>query len=156
MKQSMDRHSSKRRSKSRQTTYEQAITALSSSFYDTILRRIPNASRMELKVSALTSLNYSSSEIARMLCIASSTVDNHRYRIRKKLGLHASESLNQALLKLCGTESILHDSRGTGTQLPACDVQFSDGQMVITFKLIPAEFERLLSPIRSSWSGALV
>jgi hypothetical protein len=91
---------SSNRSKGRHTTFEGATARLPPSFYDKLLERLPTASRMELKVCALTSLNYSAREIGRMLSIAPTTVDNHRYRIRKKLQLPPTAPLNVELIRL--------------------------------------------------------
>ncbi len=47
----------------------------------------PSLTRTELKVCALLKLNMSSKEVADILSTSVRTAENHRYRIRKKLGL---------------------------------------------------------------------
>lgn len=53
----------------------------------------PGITANELKICALLRLNLSSKEIAQLLNITPASVNKARYRIRKKIGLHAKEDL---------------------------------------------------------------
>ncbi len=49
--------------------------------------RCPELSLTELKVCVLLEHQLCTKEIAKMLCLSQRSVENHRYRVRKKLGI---------------------------------------------------------------------
>lgn len=60
----------------------------------------PALTPMELKISTLTRIDLSAKEIARLLHVSERNVQNHRYRLRKKLGLTSVENLASFLAAL--------------------------------------------------------
>jgi DNA-binding CsgD family transcriptional regulator len=67
---------------------------------ESLTKRFPLLSPMELRVTALIKTMYSSRQIAERLSICEETVHNHRSSIRHKIGIGAKESLQKFLLKL--------------------------------------------------------
>jgi tetratricopeptide (TPR) repeat protein/DNA-binding CsgD family transcriptional regulator len=63
------------------------------SYVSDLLDRHGSLSRMELKICMLLRLNLTSKEIARVINLSAHTVDTHRRRIRRKLGLDGEKSL---------------------------------------------------------------
>lgn len=80
--------------------FEQQFRALHPEFMDDMARRCPELSPTELKVCALMKINLSSKEIANILCSSVRTVEDHRYRIRTKLGLPKGENLGSWLARV--------------------------------------------------------
>jgi len=58
----------------------------------------------EVKICLLIHVNLHTAEIARLTCISERTVDNHRFNIRKKLGLKTEDSLPEFLRTLDGAK----------------------------------------------------
>jgi DNA-binding CsgD family transcriptional regulator len=54
---------------------------------------------MERKICALLRLNLTSVDVAKLLYLSERNIENHRYRIRKKFSLSASDSLHEFLSK---------------------------------------------------------
>jgi tetratricopeptide (TPR) repeat protein/DNA-binding CsgD family transcriptional regulator len=67
--------------------FEEQFERVHHDFLKRLVARAPDLSRTELKICALLKINLSTKEIASMLATSDRTVGNHRYRIRKKLGL---------------------------------------------------------------------
>ena len=67
------------------------------SYVSDLLGRHGTLSRMELKICMLLRLNLTSKEIARVINLSAHTVDTHRRRIRRKLGLDGERSLTAYL-----------------------------------------------------------
>lgn len=88
-----------RNSESEWELFEQQFRALHPEFMDGMARRFPDLSPTELKVCALMKINLSSKEIANILCCSVRTVEDHRYRIRTKLGLSKGENLGSWLAR---------------------------------------------------------
>jgi DNA-binding CsgD family transcriptional regulator len=65
-----------------------------------IATRFPHLSKTELRVAALVKAMLSSREIAERLNVREETVENHRSKIRQKLRLEKSESLQSYLLTI--------------------------------------------------------
>lgn len=82
-----------RNSESEWELFEQQFRALHPEFIDDMARNHPALSPTELRVCALMKINLSSKEIANILCCSVRTVEDHRYRIRTKLGLPKGENL---------------------------------------------------------------
>lgn len=59
----------------------------------------------ELRISALIKLNLDTSNIAAMLGISESSVFQSKFRLKKKLGLHVNENLNEYIQKI-GNENL--------------------------------------------------
>ena len=62
-------------------------------FFDNLREKHPNLSSNDIKLSAYLKLNLSSKEIASLMNIAISSVEQGRYRLRKKLELDSEISL---------------------------------------------------------------
>ncbi|MCC7436911.1 MAG: tetratricopeptide repeat protein [Armatimonadetes bacterium] len=60
----------------------------------------PSLSMMEVKVCVLLRHNLSTKEIAKLLNCSERTIENHRYRIRRKLGLGADVNLTTVIAAL--------------------------------------------------------
>ncbi len=66
----------------------------------TLSARLPELSQMELKVCSLLLLSMSSKEIADSLALSVRTIERHRLRIRRKLGLARNANLTTYLASL--------------------------------------------------------
>jgi ATP/maltotriose-dependent transcriptional regulator MalT len=69
-------------------------------FHATLLKRFPSLSPAELKVCALIRAGLSSKEISTLLYISGRTVEVHRGRIRRKLGVGPGASLSNFIAGL--------------------------------------------------------
>ena len=69
-------------------------------FLQKIKEQFPELTSKDLKLSAFLRMNLSSKEIAPLMGISVRGVENHRYRLRKKLGLDHDEKLIDMILKL--------------------------------------------------------
>ena len=78
----------------------QTFTETDSSFIDELQARHPNLSKNELRLSALIKMNLSTKELAQMLNISDEGVKKARYRLRKKMELETTESLDEYILRL--------------------------------------------------------
>ena len=82
---------SKRKSRAKPYLAWEQIELQSGGLYATYLReianRFPNLTPMELRVASLVRGMLPNYEIAKKLSISEETVENHRIRIRRKLGL---------------------------------------------------------------------
>lgn len=65
-----------------------------------IKKQFPAISASELRFLSLVKMNLSSKEIASILNISNEGIKKARYRVRKKLGLNASESLEDLILSI--------------------------------------------------------
>lgn len=77
--------------------FEERFSNVHGAFLATLSARHPELSATELKVCALMRINLDTKEIARMLSSSVRTIQNHRYSIRKKLGLSDRENMASAL-----------------------------------------------------------
>lgn len=77
--------------------FEGVYNLVHNNFTQQIAARAPDLSPMELKVCALLHINLSNKEIADILYISVRTVESHRYRIRKKLGLSGTDNLAEVV-----------------------------------------------------------
>ena len=80
--------------------FEQIFLQMHHGFYEKLLEISPQLSRSELQLCALLRMNLPSKEIASLLFVSLSTVDQKRHQIRKKLGLESNQSLNNFLINL--------------------------------------------------------
>lgn len=69
-------------------------------FLHTIKERFPNLTPRDLRLCAFLRMNLTSKEIAPLLGISVRGVENHRYRLRKKIGLEHDDNLIDMILTL--------------------------------------------------------
>lgn len=69
-------------------------------FYKKLKSKHPDLTQSELKLSLLINLNLSSNELTEMFNISLSSLNTKRYRLRKKLNICKSDSLEDYLLNL--------------------------------------------------------
>lgn len=81
-------------------SFNEQFYTLHQDFMKELTHRFPDLTLMEVKVCTLLKLNLSTKEIARILQISDRTIDNHRYRLRKKLLLNSDENLSVFLTSL--------------------------------------------------------
>jgi tetratricopeptide (TPR) repeat protein/DNA-binding CsgD family transcriptional regulator len=77
--------------------FEQQFRSIHYDFTDRLTRDYPTLSPTEVKVCALLKINLATKEIANILCCSPRTVEDHRYRIRKKLGITNAKNLSSYL-----------------------------------------------------------
>ncbi len=80
--------------------FEQMFTQMHDGFYEKLMDINPKLSRSELQMCALLRMNLPSKEIATLLSLSVSTIDQRRHSIRNKLNLDSSESLIGFLITL--------------------------------------------------------
>ncbi len=80
--------------------FEGHFRAVHHDFIDRLARRFPTLTPTELKVCTLVKTGLSSSEIAAMFHVSKRNVDTHRYRLRKKLDIESTVSLQSFLATL--------------------------------------------------------
>ncbi|MCL7764014.1 tetratricopeptide repeat protein [Polaribacter sp. Z014] len=73
--------------------FNKRFTEVNVNFYESLCKIHPDLSATELKHCALIKLNFNSHEMSKVLNISVQSVHTSRYRIRKKIGLNKSESL---------------------------------------------------------------
>ncbi len=78
--------------------FETMFTQMHDSFYEKLLKVDDGFSRSELQMCALLRMNLPSKEIANMLNLSVSRVDQTRHQIRKKLNLDSNQSLTGHLI----------------------------------------------------------
>jgi len=69
-------------------------------FLQTLMGRYPQLSHSDLRLCAYLRMNLSSKEIAPLMRISYRGVENHRYKLRKKLGLKKEENLTNFILSI--------------------------------------------------------
>lgn len=69
-------------------------------FYEKLLERSTQLTKVELQVCALLRLNLSSKDIARLVNLSPASIDVTRSRVRKKLGLDSNANLTNFLIML--------------------------------------------------------
>ncbi len=79
--------------------FEAQFKSVHPQFTQNITEAFPELTAMERKLCTLLRLNLTSEEIARLLFLSARNIENHRYRIRKKLGLTPTDSLQTLLAK---------------------------------------------------------
>jgi len=80
--------------------FEEMYQLVHHDFIHILSERFPDLSATELRICTLLNINLSNKEIADMLCISTRTVESHRYRIRRKIGLDADTSLSAYMMGL--------------------------------------------------------
>lgn len=69
-------------------------------FYNDVLKYYPDISTHELHIMALLKLDMSNQQIAHTLAISSEGIKKARYRLRKKMHLETSQSLEETILSI--------------------------------------------------------
>ncbi len=69
-------------------------------FYTRLYQTCSDLSQSEIRVCALIKMNMNTKEIANLLNVSPSTIDNHRFRVRKKLELEKGTNLFDAIQNL--------------------------------------------------------
>ena len=77
--------------------FEAHLKAQNTNFIKSLLLAYPNFSSQEVRISALLKSGLSTKDIANLLSIHIRTVENHRFSIRKKMGLEPKKDLSLAL-----------------------------------------------------------
>jgi DNA-binding CsgD family transcriptional regulator len=76
---------------------EADFRAVHPEFLNRLTERFPDLTPMEVKICMLLRLQMTSPDIATMLCLSERNIENHRYRIRQKLGLGRQQNLHRSL-----------------------------------------------------------
>ena len=77
--------------------FEKWFTEVQGDFFDHLRQKAPKLSSKELKISAFIKLRMSTKEIASLMRLTPKTIENHRWTIRKKIGLKKGDNLIQYL-----------------------------------------------------------
>jgi DNA-binding NarL/FixJ family response regulator len=80
--------------------FEAQYQNLQQHFRASLLAKHPKLTKQEARICQLLRVGMKSYEIARLICISERGVENHRFNIRKKLGLKTEESLAEVLSKM--------------------------------------------------------
>ena len=80
--------------------FESNFAAVHKNFLDKLKEICPEISTGELKLAAYIKMNLASKEIAPLLNISVRSIENKRYRLRKKLGVDKEKSLKEYLMML--------------------------------------------------------
>ncbi|MFI5264938.1 MAG: helix-turn-helix transcriptional regulator, partial [Candidatus Kapaibacterium sp.] len=65
-----------------------------------LLELYSDLTKMELRICTLIRMNLKSDDISRLTCLSERNIENHRYRIRKKMKLVKEQDLGQELAKM--------------------------------------------------------
>jgi len=82
------------------TLFEDRFASIYPKFVRYLLKRTPNLSPKEVKISMLIKMNYKNSDVLQIAGVSKSTLDNMRHNIRKKMKLKRNENLVLEILKL--------------------------------------------------------
>jgi tetratricopeptide (TPR) repeat protein len=77
--------------------FEQQFETVHHDYLKRLVERFPSLTPMELKICALTRVDLATKDIARLLYLSVRNIQNHRYRLRKKLLLAPDEHLETFL-----------------------------------------------------------
>ncbi len=75
--------------------FKMHFESINKSFFDDLLRHCNKLTRHDLQLCAYIRLNLSAKEISRLMNITHDSVNTHRYRLRKKLGLAEGSLLDE-------------------------------------------------------------
>lgn len=76
-------------------------------FYNQLISEYPNLTTADVKLCALMKLDFSTKEIAEISFSSLRTVQNRKYKLRKKFGLETEENINQWIQNI-QIQSLLH------------------------------------------------
>lgn len=71
-----------------------------STFFKNLKAKFPELTNNDLRLCACLKLNMDTKEIASLLSVSIRSVENNRYRLRKKLALEPSQNLNEYLISI--------------------------------------------------------
>jgi tetratricopeptide (TPR) repeat protein len=77
--------------------FESEFITVHPEFRQTLHERYPDLTAQETKMCILARIGLKNAEIARLLCLSERSVENHRFNLRKKLGLKTEQNLTQFL-----------------------------------------------------------
>lgn len=77
--------------------YDEQFRSVHPHFRNNLLDRFSDLSEIEVKICSLLRVNLTSNDIARLLCLSQRNIENHRYRIRKKLNLESEDNIHRFL-----------------------------------------------------------
>jgi AraC family transcriptional regulator, chitin signaling transcriptional activator len=80
--------------------FERNFAAVHEDFLEKLKTKYPDISAGDLKLAAYIRMNLSSKQIAPLLNISVRSVENKRYRLRKKMGIEHDDNLSDLLLRL--------------------------------------------------------
>jgi len=80
--------------------FEAQFTAAHPEFKLRLTEAYPSLTKMEIRICTLLRMNLKSQDISQLTCLSERNIENHRYRIRKKMELKKEQDLAQELLKL--------------------------------------------------------
>lgn len=80
--------------------FEKNFAEVHENFLQTLKEQYPNITSGELRLAAYLRMDLSSKEIASILHISTRSVENKRYRLRKKMALESSQNLKDHLMRL--------------------------------------------------------
>jgi tetratricopeptide (TPR) repeat protein/DNA-binding CsgD family transcriptional regulator len=72
--------------------FETELDRFSFDFIEKLSTKFPSLSRVELKICSMIKINLSTKEIANLMYLSNRTVENHKYRISKKINLKPSQN----------------------------------------------------------------
>jgi len=81
-------------------TFKKHFEAVHSGFFERLLQSFPDLTHNELRLCAYMRINLNTKEIAQMLNISPTSVNQRRYRMRKKLDLESDVSLVEYMMNL--------------------------------------------------------
>jgi AraC family chitin signaling transcriptional activator len=79
--------------------FDKLFDSVHPEFYSNIVKAFPKLTIMERKICILLRLKLTSTDISKLLFLSDRNIENHRYRIRKKLGLNTEDSIHEFLAK---------------------------------------------------------
>jgi DNA-binding NarL/FixJ family response regulator len=80
--------------------FEQQFIAVHPNFKHALSEKYPELTKQELRICQLLRVGMKSFEIGKLICISERGVENHRFNIRKKLGLNTEQPLIKALQEI--------------------------------------------------------
>ncbi|NUY82210.1 histidine kinase [Flavobacterium sp. MAH-1] len=81
-------------------SFESNLSQVHNEFIKNLSKRYPQLTSKDIRLSIYLRMNMSSKEIAPLMNISFRGVELHRYRLRKKLGLAAEESISKFMLEI--------------------------------------------------------
>jgi DNA-binding CsgD family transcriptional regulator len=79
--------------------FKQKFAAVHPDFFDKLQTTHPDLTKTELKFCAFIRIRLNSAQIASVLSISKEAIRKNRYRIRKKIGLASTDSLEEYILQ---------------------------------------------------------
>ena len=81
-------------------TFQRRFEAVHKNFESNVKRQYPSVSANDLRLMALIKMNLSNKEIANILNISNEGIKKARYRLRKKLNMETSDSLEDHIIMM--------------------------------------------------------